>query len=603
MLDLAPFAAGDQVSGTCLGNQSDFSHQFVNSRVDAPRIFSAYPMHEAQFAWSPGRRGVQIIKPITTEVTTLGDLLVRAAGLVPERAAIILPDQRASYAALNEGAWVMARALLGMGVRPGEHVGLLVPNCVEFAEALFAISMLGCVAVPLNARHKSGELSYIIENADLAALLTSRHAEDPVDFPTILAEALSLDGVLQGNPIAAAPKLRHIALVRGEESGCILGREAFLARAEGISDEEVEQARLRVQVRGPAIIIYTSGTTANPKGCVLSHEAVTRGPVERARHRLGNGGHEVTWAAGPLFHIGSLAPFIGSIGVAGTFLSDIYFEPGRAVRLMRDHGVTLAWPWFSAIVQGVITHPSFNPADFKALRHLFLIGPPILVEKVQSLLPHTEVLQACGMTETAGVFALADRDELPKVRCVTHGKPSPGVEVLIVDPDSGREQPPDVMGEIWVRGYNVMDGYWRAPDKTAEALTSDGWLRTGDLYTRLSDGNLVFGGRLKDMLKVGGENVAAVEVEAFLCTHPAVRIAEVVGRPDPRLDEVPVAFVELHEGRSAAPEAIIEHCRGRIASYKVPREVHILSPDEWPMSATKVDKRALRERLSKTVHS
>jgi fatty-acyl-CoA synthase/long-chain acyl-CoA synthetase len=145
-----------------------------------------------------------------------------------------------------------------------------------------------------------------------------------------------------------------------------------------------------------------------------------------------------------------------------------------------------------------------------------------------------------------------------------------------------------------------MEGYWRAPEKTAEAITKDRWLKTGDLYTRLPDGSLVFGGRCKDMLKVGGENVAAIEVEAFLCTHPAVKTAEVVGRADPRLDEVPVAFVELRGGSSAAEAELIAHCKGRIANYKVPRAIIFMKAEEWPMSATKIDKRALRSRLQET---
>lgn len=201
------------------------------------------------------------------------------------------------------------------------------------------------------------------------------------------------------------------------------------------------------------------------------------------------------------------------------------------------------------------------------------------------------------MTETAGVFALCDPDESRESRTTTQGKASPGVEIRICDPGTGADLPDGTMGEILVRGYNVMDRYWASPEKTQEALSPDGWLKTGDLYTRLGNGSLIFGGRCKDMLKVGGENVAAVEVEAFLCTHRSVKTAEVVGRRDPRLDEVPVAFVELYEGHSLDEEALIAHCRGRIASYKVPRAIYFMSAADWPMSATKIDKRALRERL------
>jgi len=156
------------------------------------------------------------------------------------------------------------------------------------------------------------------------------------------------------------------------------------------------------------------------------------------------------------------------------------------------------------------------------------------------------------------------------------------------------------IGEIWVRGYCVMNGYYKDPEKTAASLDADGWLHTGDLYVGTEEGDLIFSGRLKDMLKVGGENVAVVEVESYLSQHPAVRIAEVVGKPDPRLDEVPVAFIELHEGTELTEEELIAFCKGRIANYKVPREVHFVAPGEWPMSLTKIDKRGLRQRLAES---
>lgn len=533
---------------------------------------------------------------VTTEVATLGDVLLRSAADHPANAALILPDERVSFAELRDRAFAVARALSARGVKRGDHVAILIPNSVAYAEALFGVALLGCVAVPLNARHRANELGYILADSDSVALLTSQDPTDPIDFPNLILEALpSLNGF---SSIAEAPNLQHFILLRGESSGRFIGREDFLAGGRDVNESAIEHARRSIRLRDQALIIYTSGTTANPKGCLICHEALTRGPVERARYRMTTGEPGVTWGAGPLFHIGSLSPFIGSIGSGGTYLTDSYFEAGRALALMAEHDVTLAWPWFPAIVQGIIDHPDFDPAKLSALRHLFLIAPPTLVDRVQDLLPQTEVIQACGMSETAGIFALCDADESRESRSVTQGKPAAGVEVRITDPATGIDLPDGTMGEILVRGYNVMEGYWAAPEKTAAAFDIDGWLKTGDLYTRLSNGSLVFGGRCKDMLKVGGENVAAIEVEAFLCTHPAVKTAEVIGRPDSRLDEVPVAFVELYEGEPADEEVLIAHCRGRIASYKVPRAIYFMTSADWPMSATKIDKRALRARLA-----
>jgi fatty-acyl-CoA synthase/long-chain acyl-CoA synthetase len=370
----------------------------------------------------------------------------------------------------------------------------------------------------------------------------------------------------------------------------------FTAAGDKVAADEVNHRRHCTRLRDVATIIYTSGTTANPKGCMLTHEAMSRGPVERAVKRFRSGEYDVTWGGGPLFHIGSLAPFIGSIGASGTYLTDTFFNPERAVALMARNGVTAMWPWFPAILQPLLDQPNFVAATEK-LRSMLLIGPETLVNRVQQLLPQAEIMQACGMTETAGIFALSDPDETPTQRATSNGKAVPGIELRIVD-ERGLDVPPNAVGEVLVRGYCVMEGYYRDTTKSAEALDKDGWLHTGDLYTRTTEGRLVFHGRAKDMLKVGGENVAAIEVEAFLCSHPAVRIAEIVGRPDQRLDEVPVAFVELMPGTQVSADDLIAHCKGRIAGYKVPRAVYFLNAEDWPMSATKVNKRALRAWLA-----
>jgi fatty-acyl-CoA synthase/long-chain acyl-CoA synthetase len=360
----------------------------------------------------------------------------------------------------------------------------------------------------------------------------------------------------------------------------------------------VHRHRRRVRTRDIAAILYTSGTTANPRGCLLTHESMTRGPVERATGRLSAGERHISWAGGPLFHIAALAPLIGAIGAGGTFRTDTFFEPGRAIELIRAERPTCVWPWFPAPMQMMMAHPNFDAAEFDSIRYLFLIGPRVLIEEVQNLFPAAELMAACGMTETTGIYALSEPDESFEDRSGAQGKAVPGIEIRIVDPFSGAEQPAGVPGEILIRGYCVTEGYYKDPAKTAETIDSDGWLRTGDLYSRTESGCLVFHGRLKDMLKVGGENVAAIEVESFLCEHPAVLTAAVIGRPDDRLDEVPVAFVEVREGHQLTEAELIEFCDGKIGRYKVPRAVFFVEPGEWPMSATKINKRGLKAQLA-----
>jgi acyl-CoA synthetase (AMP-forming)/AMP-acid ligase II len=534
-----------------------------------------------------------------SEVSPLGDLLVRAASVAPERDALVLPGARWSYTELYQRAMQVACGLTGLGVRRGQAVGILAHNGIEIVEGIFGAALMGAVAVPINARHRKVELRYIIENAELAAVLTLGSAPGAhLDFPDLLAGSLpGLDTPGRERArldLPTHPHLRAVVALSGRGHRGLMGRDDFNAVAATVRPEAVHEERLRVRVQDPAMMLYTSGTTANPKGCVLNHEAVTRGAVHRARHRYGG---DVTWGAGPLFHVGCLSPFIGSVGNAGTYVTDVFFDPGRAIRLLVEERVSVAFPWFPALIQPILDHPDFDAASMDALRSILVIGPRPLIDRVQETFPQAEMLAACGMTETAGIYAISTPDETVAERSEAQGKAVPGVELRIVDLLTGQDAPDGTIGEIVVRGHCVMTEYFRDPEKTASALDADGWLHTGDLYSRTPDGRVIFHGRLKDMLKVGGENVATIEIESFLCQHPAVKMASVVGKQDPRLDEVPVAFVELVEGEALTEQELIEFCKGNISRYKVPAEVHILKSEEWPMSTTKIDKRGLRARL------
>lgn len=541
-----------------------------------------------------------------TEVSPLGDLLVKSASRSPGRDAVVFPDARATYSQLLDGAMRVARGLLAQGVQPGEHVGLLASNSVDFVQAFFGIALMGAVIVPLNVRHKATELAYIVRNADLVAVLTEADEGAHVNFADLLCDALpGLADTTVGSALALpqAPMLKQVVLLRGDARPGCMDPQAFALAAESVAVSRVQALGKRVSLRDTAIIIYTSGTTANPKGCMLSHEALSRGPVERAQFRLACGDNDVHWGAGPLFHIGSLGPAIGAWGAGMTYTTDLFYDAPRALALIRDGKASTIWPWFPAIVLGLMEQPGFDGVSLPHLKRIVLIAASALVERVQARFPEAEIIQGCGMTETAGIFGLSAPDDSAKARANTQGKVYPGMQVRLVDPHTGEESRAGEIGEIWVRGYCVMEGYYKDPEKTAASLDTEGWLHTGDLYVATEGGDLIFNGRLKDMLKVGGENVAVVEVESYLSQHPAVRIAEVVGKPDARLDEVPVAFVELHQGAELTAEALINFCKGRIANYKIPREVYFVAPGTWPMSLTKIDKRGLRQRLSDAIAS
>ncbi|TDI61790.1 MAG: AMP-dependent synthetase, partial [Alphaproteobacteria bacterium] len=247
---------------------------------------------------------------------------------------------------------------------------------------------------------------------------------------------------------------------------------------------------------------------------------------------------------------------------------------------------------FPTITNELITHPDFAKTDLSKLRRINNVAPVDVLRKFQNAFPQAVQTGAFGLTEVGGVIAYNHPDESLETRLHTCGKPFPGIEVRIVDPDTFEDVPANVKGEIICRGYSVFEGYYKSPEKNAEAF-KDGWFRTGDLGLLDAEGYIQFHGRIKDMLKVGGENVAAIEIESYLAKHPSVKLAQVIGVPDDRLLEVAAAYIELNPGAKATEQDIINFCKGQIASFKIPRYVRFVT--EWPMSSTKVQKFKLKE--------
>lgn len=544
--------------------------------------------------------GVDAAMGVFSEAVPVADLLVRSARLFPDRIAVAFPEVEFTYGEVLTGAMRTARGLYALGVRPGDHVGILAPNSPEWVESYFGVLLLGAIVVPLNVRYRSSELAYVIDHAQLAVVLTTDRGADRTDFRARITE--SLPSIIQRRcdreyRFPEAPRLRHLVMTRGPASDGFVGEDDFAAAAATVDNAGVAQLRSQVRIRDVAMVIYTSGTTAQPKGCLISHEAISRGSLGRIVENVPLGDRNAFWCPGPLFHIASMQVFLASIGLGGTFVTDAFFDPNRAWKQIVAHDVTSLWPWFQAVMLGLETAEGFDPAGLAHLQAISLIGPPSFLRRIQSLFPTAVHVNGSGMSELTGYYAMSPLDDSQEFRATTGGKPVNGVEVKIVDPESGVDVGTNTIGEILVRGYLRMEGYYRDPERTAEVIDPEGWMHTGDLYIMDDSGHITFEGRLKDMLKVGGENVPAIEVEELLCSHPCIRIAEVVGQPDEKLDEVPVAFLELAEGVSLEADELIEWCRGRIASFKVPRAIYFKTADEWPMSATKIDKVALRKEL------
>jgi fatty-acyl-CoA synthase len=280
------------------------------------------------------------------------------------------------------------------------------------------------------------------------------------------------------------------------------------------------------------------------------------------------------------------------LNAGAAYVSMTHFEPGAALSLIEREQVTLMWPAYPTLTAPLLAHPAYGPDSFRRVRALLTVGPPDLLRTFQDQLPHTAHVSCYGSTELGGVAAMGRLDD-PLEDRLTCGKPFAGVEMQVRDLATGSPVPAGETGGLHVRGFNLFLGYRNDPAKTAASIDADGWFATGDLGSIDAAGNLTFGGRTKDVLKVGGENVGCLEVEAYLVGHPDIRLAAVVGVPHPFYGEVPAAFVEV--GAAVTEEEVIEYCRRGLAKYKVPRYVRFVT--EWPMSATKVQKFRLRDAL------
>lgn len=518
----------------------------------------------------------------TIEFTTLGDLLVGSADQNDNSDLLIFPDRRITYGGMRDAAYRRAASMMALGLGSGSHVGILMANCIEYMEYLLAIQLIGGMAVPINARYKAPELSYVLDNADLDMVVTHDAISEYANFEQLINAALQEK---------RNKRLQHLVMVGAAADG-YLSDEDFLAAGDQVTPDQVDELRLGVSVRQPAIMMYTSGTTANPKGCPLNHEVLVRNGMNMNRSRYFLDSGDRFWAPLPMFHMASILPLMACMDAGAALLSMTHVEPGESLRMMEEEGVTIAFPSFPTVTLDLINHPDFATRDLSKLRRINNVAPPDLLAQFQEAFPQAVQTGAYGLTEAGGVIAFNHPDEPLEKRLHTCGKPMPGLQARVVNPETLEEVAAGEKGEIQLKGYAVFDGYYKAPDKNAESFV-DGWFRTGDLCVLDDEGYIEFHGRIKDMLKVGGENVAAIEIESVLMTHPAVKMAQVIGVPDDRLFEVACAYIEVQEDASLDADELMAFCKGKMASFKIPRHVRFV--DDWPMSATKVQKFVLRE--------
>ena len=497
---------------------------------------------------------------------TLGQVLAGHARQRGEDEALVTDDVRLSYAQLLADARQAAAGLRALGLARGDHVAIFMGNDARWVTLFYAAALLGCVTVPVNTRFKAGELAFCLRQADCKAVFYAPRFLG-IDFESMVREA--------------APQCPLLEYIVSVERGLPAGTPDAALGADVCPDD-------------PLLIQFTSGTTAYPKGVLLTHDNMLRN-AWAAGIRMGVRAEDRYFNCRPFFHVGgSTLSALVSLVFGACLVTLPTFEAGAALRMMAQERCTLT-SGNDTIFQMLMGHPEFDPAALH-LRGGWAAAGPQTVRRIIDVMGAKAICIAYGLSEASPNVVISDWRDPEPVRVEGLAKPHAGVEVRIQAAD-GRVCATGESGEIQVRGWNVMRGYYNNPEQTAKTFTGDGWLRTGDLGTLDAEGRLRMVGRLKDVFRVGGENVAPAEVEEMLLAHPAVQTAQVVGVPDARLGEVACAYVTLRSGGQATEEALVAWVKARCANFRVPRYLRIVDNfDAIGMTASgKVQKARLRE--------
>ena len=534
---------------------------------------------------------------------TFSDVLDTMAEKYPDQYAFKYPtlDYTRTYEQFRRDVDECAAALISLGVKAGDHVAIWATNVPQWFITVWATTKIGAVLVTVNTAYKIHEIEYLLKQSDTHTLVMVEYCKD-INYKEIIEELCpELKNLKPGSPLYSKnlPFLRNVVTVGFDMNGC-LNWEQMLSRASLIPREEVRRRASLVKPDDVCNMQYTSGTTGFPKGVMLTHRnIVNNGKTIGDRMDLSTADRMMIQV--PMFHcFGMVLSMTSMMTHGGTLCPIPYFSPKSSLSCVNDEHIT-CFNGVPTMFIAMFNHPDFAKTDFSYMRTGIMAGancPADLMRRASVEMNMREIISVYGQTEASPGCTMGEVNEDLDHRVETVGSAFPGVECKIIDPETGKELPDGESGEFVARGFNIMKGYYKMPEATAQTIDAEGWLHSGDICMRTPDGYYKVTGRLKDMIIRGGENLYPREIEEFYLTNPKVRDVQVVGVPDERYGEECCAWVILHKGETADENEMKEFGNASIARHKVPR--YFLFVTEFPMNAAgKILKYKMRDESAK----
>ena len=540
------------------------------------------------------------LTPPWVDGLTIGRVLELTAQKYPQQSAVFFPDleQKYTWSEIDSIVNQVSKSLIALGFQRGDHFGIWAANCPEWLFLQFATARIGVVLVNINPGYQSGELRDALGQSEVRGFALLDHFRSINCFELLEKAIPSVKTSIPGERTHRDfPQLQWMISLGGESVGCVLTWTDFLDRGCAISDRELDRQKQKSIASDAINIQYTSGTTALPKGATLSHRNI----LLNAYYAGVNQG--LTYADRicvpvPLYHCFGcvLASLCAVVHGCGMVFPSETFDAGASLEAIETFGCTAVYGVPTMFI-ALFEHPDYSSRNLTSLRTGIMAGSPCpiaLMKRVTGEMGASHMTVGYGQTEAAPLLTQTEREDSLEIRVGTVGRPLPGVKVKIVDVITGEELGDGQSGEVCGGGHGVMLGYYREPDRTAEAIDSDGWLHTGDLGLREPNGCYRITGRLKDMIIRGGENIYPREIEEYLYRHPAVEEVQIVGVPDAKYGEEVLAWIKLRSGHTASAQEIQDYCRAGLARWKSPRYVSFVT--KFPTTVTgKIQKFRIRE--------